>query len=72
MDNAGRLGLQAIANIDAAFGDLKFWSALMTTRFALPHLIASAKETCENSLVNVVGSIAGWNGRGPVARFSLV
>lgn len=72
INNAGGLvGRSPLAEIDDAFfdavADVNCRSALMTTRFALPHLIASAKETGEKSSVMLVGSIAGWTGGGPGA-----
>ena len=72
VNNAGGLiGRKQLPDIDDEFFDRVFdvnaRSALMTTRFALPHLIASAKASGTTASVVLVGSIAGYNGGGPGA-----
>lgn len=70
--NAGGLvGRKPLPEIDDAFFDavhnLNTRSALMTTRFALPHLKAAAQASGQTSAVILVGSIAGYTGGGPGA-----
>lgn len=76
VNNAGGLvGRKQLAEIDDPFFDqvidINARSAVMVTKFALPHLIASARpngNTAGNtSSVILVGSIAGYNGGGPGA-----
>ena len=71
-NNAGSLvGRKALAELDDDFFsqvfDINARSTVMTTKFALPHLIASAKMSGVTSSVILVGSIAGYNGGGPGA-----
>jgi 3-oxoacyl-[acyl-carrier protein] reductase len=72
INNAGGLiGRRPVEEIDDAFYDdvmnLNVRSALMTTKFALPHLKASARRSGQTSAVILVGSIAGHSGGGPGA-----
>ncbi|WP_119154092.1 SDR family NAD(P)-dependent oxidoreductase [Caldimonas tepidiphila] len=72
VNNAGGLvGRKPLSEIDDEFfdavQDLNARSALMTTRFALPHLKAAAQQSGETSSVILVGSIAGYTGGGPGA-----
>ncbi|MDB5886712.1 MAG: putative Short-chain acyl carrier reductase [Polaromonas sp.] len=72
INNAGGLvGRKPLADIDDAFfdavHDLNARSALMTTRFALPHLKAAAQASGQTSAVILVGSVAGYVGGGPGA-----
>ncbi|WP_138466156.1 SDR family NAD(P)-dependent oxidoreductase [Poseidonocella sp. HB161398] len=72
VNNAGALvGRKPLGEIDDAFydavGDVNCRSALMCTRFALPHLKRSAAERGEMASVILVGSIAGSTGGGPGA-----
>ena len=72
VNNAGGLvGRKPLEEIDDDFFDqvidLNGRSAVMVTRFALPHLIASARESGVTSSVILVGSIAGYTGGGPGA-----
>ncbi|WP_029011312.1 SDR family NAD(P)-dependent oxidoreductase [Azospirillum halopraeferens] len=72
INNAGGLvGRTPLEEIDDAFfdavTDLNARSALMMTRFALPHLRAAAKESGTTSSVISVGSVAGYTGGGPGA-----
>ena len=69
INNAGGLGGRAnLEAIDDAFYDrvmdLNARSALMMTKFAIPHLRASAKACGETSCVISTGSIAGREGGG--------
>ena len=69
INNAGGLGGRAnLEAIDDAFYDrvmdLNARSALMMTKFAIPHLRASAKACGETSCVISTGSIAGRVGGG--------
>ena len=47
--------------------DLNARSALMMTKYALPHLKASAENSGTTASVILVGSVAGWTGGGPGA-----
>ncbi|MBE3640160.1 SDR family NAD(P)-dependent oxidoreductase [Mangrovicoccus algicola] len=72
VNNAGALvGRTPLEEIDddfyAAVGDVNCRSALMCTRFALPHLRKAAADGGEMSSVILVGSIAGSAGGGPGA-----
>lgn len=72
INNAGGLvGRKPVQEIDDAFfdavTDLNMRSAMMVTKFALPHLKQSAQNTGETSSVISVGSIAGHTGGGPGA-----
>lgn len=72
INNAGGLvGRRQIDDIDDAFFDavidLNARSALMVTKYAMPHLRASAQASGETSSVILVGSIAGYTGGGPGA-----
>lgn len=72
INNAGGLvGRKPLKDIDDEFfdavTDLNIRSALMVTRFALPHLSAAAKASSQTSSVISVGSIAGHTGGGPGA-----
>lgn len=69
INNAGGLiGRRQIDDIDDEFFDqvidVNARSALMTTRFAMPHLRASAQASGETSSVILVGSIAAYMGGG--------
>lgn len=72
VNNAGGLvGRKPLPDIDdeffAAVSDLNMRSAVMVTRRALPHLIASAKARNETASVIMLGSIAEDLGGGPGA-----
>lgn len=72
VNNAGglvaRKPLEAIDDaLFDAVNDLNMRSVMMTTRFALPHLRASAKASGQTASVISVGSIAGHTGGGPGA-----
>ncbi|MDB5800438.1 MAG: 3-ketoacyl-ACP synthase [Rhodocyclales bacterium] len=72
INNAGGLvGRKPLEAIDDEFfdavSDLNMRSVLMTTRFALPHLRESAKQSGQTASVISVGSIAGHTGGGPGA-----
>ena len=72
INNAGGLvGRKPLPEIDDAFFadvlNLNVRSALMTTKFALPHLKAAAAASGETASVILVGSIAGHTGGGPGA-----
>lgn len=72
VNNAGGLvGRKQLAEIDDDFFarviDLNGRSALMVTKYALPHLIDSAGESGATTSVILVGSIAGYTGGGPGA-----
>lgn len=72
INNAGGLiGRKPLPDIDDAFFDavanLNARSALMMTKFALPHLKASAQACGTTASVISVGSVAGWVGGGPGA-----
>ena len=72
VNNAGGLvGRKQLAEIDDEFFaqviDVNGRSAIMVTKYALPHLIASAKKSNRTSSVILVGSIAGYTGGGPGA-----
>ncbi|MDQ8023014.1 MAG: SDR family NAD(P)-dependent oxidoreductase [Moraxellaceae bacterium] len=72
INNAGGLvGRTPLAEIDDGFYDavmdLNVRSTLMVTRFALPHLQASAAQSGQSASVISVGSIAGYTGGGPGA-----
>lgn len=72
INNAGGLiGRKPMESIDDTFfdavTDLNMRSALMSTRFALPHLREAAKQSGQTSSVICVGSIAGYTGGGPGA-----
>lgn len=62
----GRRGLEVLEDdfYDQVM-DLNARSALMVTRFAIPHLRASVKETGQTSVVVSTGSLAGREGGGP-------
>lgn len=72
INNAGGLvGRKPLPEIDDAFFDavldLNVRSALMMTKYALPHLKAAAQASGQTSSVISVGSIAGHTGGGPGA-----
>ncbi|MFN6992738.1 MAG: SDR family NAD(P)-dependent oxidoreductase [Aquincola tertiaricarbonis] len=72
VNNAGGLVARVpLAEIDDGFFDavhhLNARSALMTTRFALPHLKASAQASGQTASVILVGSVAAYTGGGPGA-----
>lgn len=72
VNNAGGLvARKPLPEIDDDFfdavHDLNARSALMATRFALPHLKASAQASGESSAVILVGSVAAHVGGGPGA-----
>ena len=72
VNNAGALGgRKSLTEIDDDFFDkvidVNARSATMTTRFAMSHLIASAKSSGTTASVILVGSIAGYKGGGPGA-----
>ncbi|MGQ9369185.1 SDR family NAD(P)-dependent oxidoreductase [Azospirillum sp. ST 5-10] len=72
VNNAGGLvGRTPLEEIDDSFfdavTDLNARSALMTTKYALPHLRASAKASGTTAAVISVGSVAGYTGGGPGA-----
>lgn len=72
INNAGGLvARKPLAEIDdeffAAVMDLNVRSAVMLTKYALPHLKASAQARGQTSSVISVGSIAGHTGGGPGA-----
>lgn len=72
INNAGGLvARKPLPDIDDAFFDavmdLNVRSAVMTTKFALPHLKAAAQASGQTSSVIGVGSIAGHTGGGPGA-----
>ena len=72
VNNAGGLGgRRRLELIDddfyAAVMDLNVRSVLMTTRFAIPHLRASAQASGQTASVINTGSIAGREGGGPGA-----
>lgn len=72
INNAGGLvARKPLEEIDDEFfdavTDLNARSALMTTKHALPHLRASAKESGQTAAVISVGSVAGYTGGGPGA-----
>jgi len=72
INNAGGLvGRQGLENIDDAFYqqvmDLNARSALMMTKYAVPHLRSAAKRSGETTSVINTGSIAGREGGGPGA-----
>ena len=72
INNAGGLvGRKQLAEIDDAFFgqvlDLNARSAFMVTKYALPHLMAAARESGTTASVILVGSIAGDTGGGPGA-----
>ena len=62
----GRRGLEVLEDdfYDQVM-DLNARSVLMTTRFAIPHLRASAQASGQTSVVLSTGSIAGREGGGP-------
>ena len=69
INNAGGLGGRAgLESVDDVFYDrvmnLNVRSVLMTTRFAIPHLRASAAASGQTSAVISTGSIAGREGGG--------
>ncbi|MEZ9403407.1 SDR family NAD(P)-dependent oxidoreductase [Vibrio cyclitrophicus] len=69
INNAGGLGGRAnLENIDDEFYErvmnLNIRSALMTTKFSIPHLRASAAESGQTSCVISTGSIAAREGGG--------
>ncbi|MFA0372935.1 SDR family NAD(P)-dependent oxidoreductase, partial [Vibrio sp. 10N.222.54.F6] len=69
INNAGGLGGRAnLENIDDEFYErvmnLNVRSALMTTKFSIPHLRASAAESGQTSCVISTGSIAAREGGG--------
>jgi 3-oxoacyl-[acyl-carrier protein] reductase len=69
VNNAGGLGVRAgLESLDdAAFDlvmDLNLRSAIMTTKYAMPHLKASAKDSGTTASVISTGSIAGREGGG--------
>lgn len=62
----GRRGLEVLEDdFYEQVMDLNVRSALMITRFAIPHLRASVKETGQTSVVVSTGSLAGREGGGP-------
>lgn len=70
INNAGGLvGRRGLEVLEDSFYeqvmDLNVRSALMMTRFAIPHLRASAISTGQTSVVLTTGSIAGREGGGP-------
>lgn len=70
INNAGGLvGRRGLEVLDDSFYeqvmDLNVRSALMMTRFSIPHLRASAATTGQSSVVITTGSIAGREGGGP-------
>ncbi len=70
INNAGGLvGRKGLESIDDAFYDevmdLNVRSAMMATRFAIPHLRASAQASGQTASVICTGSIAGREGGGP-------
>jgi len=72
INNAGALvGRKQLPDIDDAFYeavcDVNMRSALMCTKFALPHLRASARASGETAAVISTSSIAGHLGGGPGA-----
>ena len=72
INNAGGLvGRKQLPEIDDAFFgqvlDLNARSAFMVTKYALPHLMAAARENGTTASVILVGSIAGYTGGGPGA-----
>ena len=72
INNAGGLvARKQLAETDddffAAVMNLNARSALMMTKFALPHLKASALASGTSASVILVGSVAGWIGGGPGA-----
>ncbi|WP_413738321.1 SDR family NAD(P)-dependent oxidoreductase [Sodalis sp. RH21] len=72
INNAGGLGgRQGLENIDDAFYeqvmDLNARSALMVTKYAIPHLRRAAQQTGKTTSVISTGSIAGREGGGPGA-----
>jgi len=72
INNAGGLvGRKPLEEIDDAFFDavtnLNARSALMVTKYALPHLKASAEQSGTTASVISVGSFAGYAGGGPGA-----
>ncbi|MDR3410676.1 MAG: SDR family NAD(P)-dependent oxidoreductase [Formivibrio sp.] len=72
INNAGGLvARKPLPEIDDAFFDavmdLNMRSAVMMTKFALPHLKAAAQASGQTSSVIGVGSIAGHTGGGPGA-----
>lgn len=70
-NTGGLVARKPLPEIDDAFfdavQDLNARSALMTTRFALPHLKAAAQASGQTSSVILVGSVAGYVGGGPGA-----
>nr|ANB32494.1 short-chain dehydrogenase/reductase [Halomonas sp. Victoria JH] len=69
INNAGGLGgRQGLESIDDDFFnnviDLNIRSVVMVTRFAIPHLRASAQQSQQTSSVITTGSIAGREGGG--------
>ncbi|MBP2227798.1 3-oxoacyl-[acyl-carrier protein] reductase [Azospirillum agricola] len=72
INNAGGLvGRKPLEEIDDDFfdavTDLNARSALMVTKYALPHLRDSAKRSGTTASVILVGSVAGYTGGGPGA-----
>jgi 3-oxoacyl-[acyl-carrier protein] reductase len=72
INNAGGLvARKPLENIDDEFfdavADLNMRSVVMMTRYALPHLRESARQSGETTSVISVGSIAGHSGGGPGA-----
>ncbi|WP_418320674.1 SDR family NAD(P)-dependent oxidoreductase [Piscinibacter sakaiensis] len=62
----GRRGLEVLEDdFYEQVMDLNVRSALMTTRFAIPHLRASVKATGQTAVVINTGSLAGREGGGP-------
>lgn len=62
----GRRGLEVLEDdFYEQVMDLNVRSALMMTRFAIPHLRASVASTGQTSVVLTTGSIAGREGGGP-------
>ncbi|KAF7599379.1 MAG: 3-ketoacyl-ACP synthase [Candidatus Dactylopiibacterium carminicum] len=70
-NTGGLVGRKPLQEIDDAFYDevmdLNVRSMLMMTRYALPHLKASAEASGQTASVISVGSIAGYTGGGPGA-----
>ncbi len=72
INNAGGLGgRKGLESIDDAFYqhvmDLNARSALMVTKYAIPHLRSAAKQSGKTASVISTGSIAGREGGGPGA-----
>lgn len=70
-NTGGLVGRKPLSDIDDEFYqqvmDLNARSALMVTKFAIPHLRSAAKQSGETASVISTGSIAGREGGGPGA-----